>query len=94
MARDFAWIAPGGSLHSAVHTNGRQFESILLQRCAGLSMTAREIEIVRLLGAGLSNAEIAERLFISPRTSKTTFGRSTSKAGVNQRTQLLNRVMA
>jgi DNA-binding NarL/FixJ family response regulator len=31
-------------------------------------LTARELEVLRLLAAGLADKEIADRLFISPRT--------------------------
>jgi DNA-binding transcriptional ArsR family regulator len=31
-------------------------------------MTSRELEVLRLLGAGLRNVDLAERLVLSPRT--------------------------
>jgi DNA-binding NarL/FixJ family response regulator len=39
--------------------------------CAGLHITEREIEIVRLVAEGLSNKEIAEKLFLSTHTVTT-----------------------
>jgi DNA-binding NarL/FixJ family response regulator len=57
---------------------------------AGLSgLTARELEITALVGAGLSNAEIAERLFISPSTAKTHVNRAMMKTGARDRAQLV-----
>jgi len=39
--------------------------------CAGLAVTEREIEIIRHVAEGLSNKEIAEKLFLSPHTVNT-----------------------
>ncbi|MEV4132335.1 response regulator transcription factor [Dactylosporangium sp. NPDC049742] len=56
-------------------------------RLAGL--TPREVEVVRLVAAGLSNEEIARELFISPLTAKTHVTRAIAKAGVRDRVQLV-----
>ena len=42
-----------------------------------------------LVAAGLSNDEIAGRLFISPATVKTHIGRTLSKVGLRTRAQLV-----
>ena len=42
-----------------------------------------------LVGEGLSNQEIAERLFLSPATAKTHVSRAMSKLGVRDRAQLV-----
>ena len=56
----------------------------------GLSeLTAREREITVLAGAGLSNNEIAEELFISPATAKTHVNRAMMKIGARDRAQLV-----
>lgn len=52
-------------------------------------LTEREREIVGLVGAGLSNDEIAARLFLSPATAKTHVSRSMIKLGVRDRAQLV-----
>jgi DNA-binding CsgD family transcriptional regulator len=52
---------------------------------AGLS--ARELEILELMAAGLSNREISKRIFISENTVKTHSGRLFDKLGAKRRTQ-------
>ena len=52
-------------------------------------LTEREREIVTLVGMGLSNDEIAERLVVSPATAKTHVSRSMVKLGVRDRAQLV-----
>ena len=52
-------------------------------------LTEREREIVGLVGEGLSNQEIAERLFVSPATAKTHVSRAMGKLGVRDRAQLV-----
>ena len=50
---------------------------------AGLS--AREVEVLRLVAQGLSNAAIAQRLFLSPRTVKSHVANIYGKLGVDNR---------
>ena len=52
-------------------------------------LTEREREIVTLVGEGLSNAEIADRLVMSPATAKTHVSRAMVKLGVRDRAQLV-----
>ena len=52
-------------------------------------LTEREREVLALVGAGLSNDEIAARLFVSPATSKTHVSRAMVKLGVRDRAQLV-----
>jgi DNA-binding NarL/FixJ family response regulator len=53
------------------------------------ALTAREREVVTLVAAGLSNEEIAARLFVSPTTAKTHVSRAMGKVGARDRAQLV-----
>ena len=52
-----------------------------------LGITPREMEILGLVAEGMSNREIAERLFVSENTVKTHCSRAFDKLGAKRRTQ-------
>jgi DNA-binding NarL/FixJ family response regulator len=52
-------------------------------------LTEREREVMALVAAGLSNDEIARRLFVSPATAKTHVSRAMVKLGARDRAQLV-----
>ena len=52
-------------------------------------LTEREREVVALVGEGLSNDEIADRLVLSPATAKTHVSRAMVKLQVRDRAQLV-----
>jgi DNA-binding CsgD family transcriptional regulator len=57
-------------------------------------LTEREMEVLRLLPRGLSNAEIAEELFVSPRTVQTHLTNLYGKLGVGGRAEAVAFAMA
>jgi DNA-binding NarL/FixJ family response regulator len=65
----------------------RQVRSGAERRLAVL--TAREREIVALVGQGLSNEEIAAELVLSPATARTHVSRAMTKLGARDRAQLV-----
>ena len=52
-----------------------------------LGITPRELEILELIAAGLSNKEIAQRVYVSENTVKTHSSRVFDKLGARRRTQ-------
>ncbi len=58
------------------------------------SLTASEQTIVGLVGDGLTNTEIAERLYVSRRTVESHLGRVYTKLGLSSRAQLVAGVLA
>jgi DNA-binding NarL/FixJ family response regulator len=84
--------ADGGALFSAGVTRR------LIERFAALGepaedppavadLTARELEVLKLVSRGLSNAEIARTLVVSEHTVKTHVARMLTKLGLRDRTQ-------
>ncbi|WNM31682.1 response regulator transcription factor [Streptomyces sp. Li-HN-5-11] len=53
------------------------------------TLTPREREVMTLVAAGLSNDDIAERLFVTPVTAKTHANRAMAKLGARDRAQLV-----
>jgi DNA-binding NarL/FixJ family response regulator len=48
-------------------------------------LTSREVEVLRLVAAGLTSAQVAQRLFLSPRTVETHLTSIYHKLGVSSR---------
>jgi DNA-binding NarL/FixJ family response regulator len=90
-------VAAGDALLAPRHTrrlieafvaqSGRPPGSVDDERLAEL--TAREREVLTLVGQGLSNREIAERLVLSPLTAKTHVARLFMKLDARDRAQLV-----
>jgi NarL family two-component system response regulator LiaR len=56
-------------------------------KLSALGITPREQEVLQLIAQGLSNKEIAERVFVSENTVKTHLSRVFDKLGARRRTQ-------
>lgn len=59
----------------------------LAERMSGATLTARELEVLKLIVAGKSNKDIGNTLFIAEATVKTHVNSLLSKLGVEDRTQ-------
>lgn len=55
----------------------------------GIGVTDREMEVVKLLGEGLTNRQIAERLYLSPRTVERHIANLTVKSKLRTRAELM-----
>jgi DNA-binding NarL/FixJ family response regulator len=88
-------VAGGEALLAPRHTR-RLIEAFVSQEGSAVTddseleeLTAREREVLALVGQGLSNAEIADRLVLSPLTAKTHVARLFTKLGARDRAQLV-----
>lgn len=95
LLRGVRLLAAGEALLSPSVT--RRLIAELALRSAGTALapdrlevlTAREREVMALVANGLSNAQIAERLTVSPATAKTHVSRAMTKLGARDRAQLV-----
>jgi DNA-binding NarL/FixJ family response regulator len=69
-----------GRIASAVLENGSAKNEY---SCAGLNISDREMEIIKLIAEGLSNKEVADKLFLSTHTVTTHRKNIMNKLGVN-----------
>ena len=90
------------TLHSALTTFERLGAKVWATRCRALGqhhntppsisptllLGDRELEVAMLAARGLSNREIADELFLSPKTVENTLGKVFRKLAVRSRTQL------
>ncbi len=83
-----ALLAPRITRRLIEHYSSRP-EGVPLDERALAVLTEREREVLALVGKGLSNQEIAERLFMSPATAKTHVVRTMSKLHAGDRAQLV-----
>jgi DNA-binding NarL/FixJ family response regulator len=64
-------------------TNGHDAGCPLYNVCTGVNISEREMEIIRCISGGLSNQEIADKLFLSVHTVNTHRKNIMSKLGIN-----------
>ena len=90
-------VAAGDALLSPKATKGL-IDRLLAQPSDGAAdlvgadldvLTEREREVVALVAHGLTNDDIAARLYVSPLTAKTHVNRAMTKLGVRDRAQLV-----
>jgi DNA-binding NarL/FixJ family response regulator len=63
-------------------------DSTVPPRLRAVGVTSREMDVLGLVAQGLTNAQIAERLFLSPRTVETHVANLLSKTGAASRGNL------
>ncbi len=64
------------------------------QRPVSHDLSQRELDVLRLMSEGLTNQEIADRMYVSVNTVKTHISNLYSKLDVNRRTQAVSKARA
>lgn len=84
---------PDGRLHYLLVTCPPHDRQAMLEACADVGLSEREIDVVRLVCAGQSNAGIGRQLGITFRTVENHLRSVYSKVGVNSRTRLVSHLL-
>ena len=94
------WLndAPTGFAERGLPALGRQCQQLLRSTTSnpwsGVGISVREADVLRLVGEGLPNKEIAVRLHLSPRTVEKHVESILRKTGARSRTELATRLTA
>jgi DNA-binding NarL/FixJ family response regulator len=75
-----------GSVHVSPPLTERLLQALVRDDTSAEPLTDRELEVLRLIAAGASNRDIADRLFISENTVKNHVRRILEKTGTRSRT--------
>ncbi|HXW79145.1 MAG TPA: response regulator transcription factor [Acidimicrobiales bacterium] len=91
VARGDALLSPSVTRRLVEDIAGRRGSQARSRLPASLlqSLTEREREVLALVAQGLSNEEIAAKLYLSPLTAKTHVSRAMTKLGARDRAQLV-----
>lgn len=84
------WTSKKNPVPAPIKPDFRPKTEVLAQ----LGITSRELEVLEQIAQGLSNQEIAEKLFVSLNTVKTHTSNVFSKLGVQRRTQAIQQAKA
>ncbi|WP_460060627.1 response regulator transcription factor [Streptomyces sp. YKOK-I1] len=89
VAADEALLSPAATKGLIARVLAQPSPDDLLDAGRLATLTPREREVLTLVGSGLSNDEIAERLFVTSVTVKTHANRAMAKLGARDRAQLV-----
>ena len=86
LARQAADVADSIGMAGLVPRNPELAAAFKAQRATRFGLTARELDVLRLVAEGLTDQEVAERLFVSPRTVGAHLTSIYSRLNVSSRT--------